>query len=93
MGERKLERIMEPDRRFFLYGYPLQGFSLKFVSGPESAKDIKPGSWLDTWEIVDGKRRFGFGQQRNVAFATKEGAMAAKTELEKAVDVITEVVE
>jgi hypothetical protein len=93
MGERKLERFTVIDNRFFLYGYPLQGFSLKFVSGPDMTKDVKPGSWLDTWETVDGKRRFGFGPQRNVAFATKEDATAAKTELEKAVEIITEVVE
>lgn len=93
MGERKLERISVTDNRFFLYGYPLQGFSLKFVSGPEMAKDIKRGSWLDTWETIEGKRRFGFGPQRNVAFATKEAAIDAKTELEKAVEIITEVVE
>ena len=92
MGETKLECITEPDRRFVLYGYPLQGFSLKFVSGPEMTKDIKPGSLLDTWEIVEGKRRFSFGPQKGVAFSAEEAAMAAKTELEKAVDVITEIV-
>jgi hypothetical protein len=93
MAERKLERIIVADRRFFLYGFPLQGFALKFVSGPEGTKDVKAGSWLDTWEIVDGKRRFGFGPQRNVAFSTKEGAIDAQKELEKAVEIITEVVE
>jgi hypothetical protein len=93
LGERKLERTTVADNRFFLYGYPLQGFSLKFVSGPEMTKDVKPGSWLDTWETIEGKRRFGFGTQRNVALATKEAAIDAKTELEKAVDIITEVVE
>jgi len=93
MGERKLERITVTDNRFFLYGYPLEGFSLKFVSGPDMTKDVKPGSWLDTWEILDGKRRFGFGSQRNVAFPTEEAAVAAKTELEKAVEIITEVVQ
>ena len=93
MGERKLERIFEVDRRFYLYGFPLQGFSLKFVSGPDMTKDIKPGSLLDTWEIVDGKRRFGFGPLKSVSFSTKEAAVDAQTELKRAVDVITEVVE
>jgi hypothetical protein len=93
MGERKLESFTVPDTRFFMYGYPLQGFSLKFVSGPEMTKAIKPGSWLDTWEIIDGKRRFAFGPQKNLAFATKEAAVDAQTELKKAVDITTEVAE
>jgi hypothetical protein len=93
MGERKLERILEVDRRFCLYGFPLQGFSLKFISGPDMTKEIKPGSLLDTWEIVDGKRRFGFGSQKSVSFTTKEAAIDARTELKRAVDVIAEVVE
>ncbi len=92
MGEIKLERITATDRRFSLDGYPLQGFSLKFISGPEVTKDIKPGSWLEIWEFVDGKIRFGFGPQKNVAFPTKEAVVGVQKELNK-VDIITEVVE
>lgn len=91
MGERKLERITVTDNRFFLYGYPLQGFSLKFVSGPDMTKDVKPGSWLDSWQNIEGNVRFNFGPQKSVAFATKEAAIAVQKELEKAVDIITEV--
>jgi hypothetical protein len=93
MGERKLERISVVDHRFFFYAYPLKGFSLRFVSGPEMTKGIKHGSWLDTWETIDGKRHFGFGPQKNVVFATKEAAIDAKKELEKAVDIITDIEE
>lgn len=93
MGERKLETTFITDRRFFLYEFPVQGFSLKFASGPEMTKNIKAGDWLDTWETVEGKRRFAFGPRKNVAFATKEAAIEAKTELEKAVSIITEVAE
>jgi hypothetical protein len=93
MGERKLGSTTVRDNRLFLYDYPLQGFSLKFVSGPEMTKNVKSGSWLDTWETVDGKRRFAFGPRKNVAFATKEAAMDAQTELKKAADIVTEIAE
>lgn len=93
MGERKLESTTAIDNRFFFYAYPLEGFSLKFVSGPDMTKNVKPGSWLDTWETADGKRRFAFGPRKNVAFATKEAAIDAQTELKKAVDIVTEVAE
>jgi len=93
MGERKLESVTAIDNRFLFYTYPMNGFSLRFVSGPEDIKNVTPGWWLDTWEIVAGKRRFSFGPQNNVVFATKETAVEAQTELKKAVDVITEVVE
>ena len=94
MAERKLERYTVRDNRFFLYGYSLlQGFSLTFVSGPEMTKDVKQGSWLDTWETEDGTRTFSFGPRRNLTFGTKEAAVAVKTELERAVEIITEVVE
>jgi hypothetical protein len=56
-------------------------------------KDIKPGFWLDMWEIVDGKRRFTFGPRKNLAFASKQAAMDAQAELKKAVDIITEIAE
>lgn len=93
MGERKLGSTTVRDNRLFLYDCPLQGFSLKFVSGPEMTRNVKQGAWLDTWEIVDGKRRFAFGPRKNLAFGTKEGAIDAQTELKKAVDIITEVAE
>jgi hypothetical protein len=93
MAERKLETGCLTDNRFFLYEFPLQGFSLKFVSGPEMTKNVKPGEWLDRWETVEGKRRFAFGPRKNVAFATKEVAIEAQSELQKAVDIITEVAE
>lgn len=93
MGERKLEQSYITDRRFFLYEFPLQGFSLRFVSGPDLTKDITPGAWLDRWETLDGKRRFAFGPRKNVAFITKEAAIAAQAELEQAVDIVTEVAE
>jgi hypothetical protein len=35
MAERKLESRTVRDNRLFLYDFPLQGFSLKFVSGPQ----------------------------------------------------------
>jgi hypothetical protein len=78
MGERKLETHTEVDRRFFLYEFPLNGFSLRFVSGPEMTKNVCPGEWLDRWETIDGKRRFAFGPRKNVAFASKEAAMEAQ---------------
>ena len=53
----------------------------------------QPGQWLSWWEIRDGKRVFGFGQHKDIVFSTKEAANEAKAELEKAVDVITEVAE
>lgn len=93
MGERKLESTTAIDNRFFFYNYPLEGFSLKFISGPEMTKNVKPGAWLDTWETPDGKRRFAFGPRKNVVFATKEAAIEAQTELKKAVEVVTEVAE
>jgi hypothetical protein len=76
-----------------LYEYPLPGFSLKFVSGPEKTKTIKAGSWLIRWELTQGKRIFGFGEKKTILFPTGEMALAAKTELQKEADVITEVVE
>jgi hypothetical protein len=93
MGERKLESITGIDNTYTFDGYPLQGFSLKFVSGPEMTKAVKPGSWLNTWETVDGKRRFNFGPRKTVVFATEQAAIDAQTELKKAVDVVTEVAE
>jgi hypothetical protein len=91
--ERKLETFKELDRSFRLFEYPLLGFSLRFVSGPEMTKNVQPGEWLSRWTTADGKRVFGFGPYKDIAFASKEEAIAAKTELEKAVDIITEVAE
>jgi hypothetical protein len=93
MGERKLESFSAVDNRFTFDGYPLKGFSLKFVSGPEMTKNVKRGSWLDTWETFEGKRRFGFGPRKTVAFVTEQAAIDAQTELKKAVEIITEVAE
>lgn len=93
MAERTLSTFTEPDRSFRLYQYPVSGFSLKFVSGPEMTKNVKPGHWLSTWDTRDGKRVFGFGPTKDIVFASKEAATDAKTELEKAVEVITEVAE
>jgi len=93
MSERKLERVTVDDRRLFEYGYHPKGFSLKFVSGPELTKDVKPGSWLDSWEVSEGKTRFSFGPRKNVFFATKEVAIAVQTDLKQAVDIITEIAE
>ena len=93
MIERELERDTVLDHGFRFYSYPLQGSSLKFVSGPAMTKDIGKGWWLHTWEIVDGKRRFAFDPQKVLAFPSKEAATAAKDELEKAVGIITEVAE
>ncbi len=93
MAERKLETEQIIDHRFFLYEFPLQGFSLKFVSGPEMTRSVKPGEWLDRWETLDGKRRFAFGPRKNVVFVTRDAAIEAQTELKKAVDIITEVAE
>jgi hypothetical protein len=93
MAEGKLETEYITDRRLFLYEFPLRGFSLKFVSGPEMTKNIKPGEWLDRWEMTEGKRRFAFGPRKNVAFVTKEAAIDAQTELRTFVDVVTEIAE
>jgi hypothetical protein len=93
MGERKLERNTVPDNTFRFASYPVAGFSLKFVSGPELTKDVKPGWWLQKWETADGQRRFLFGPDKDLAFTSKDAAVAAKTELEKAVNIITEVAE
>jgi hypothetical protein len=93
MAERKLERSTAIDNGFFLYDYPVEGFSLKFVSGPELTKDVKKGSWLDSWQNSEGKIQFTFGPQKRVAFNSKETAIAVQRELEKAVDIITEVAE
>lgn len=92
MGERKLETFSEVDRRVFIYDHSGQGFALKFVSGPEGAASLpKAGDWLDRWEAVDGKRRFGFGKNP-VVFTEMKGAEAVQSELKKAVDFVTEIV-
>jgi hypothetical protein len=93
MAERELEKMPDLSMRFRLEGYQLHGFCLKFVSGPDMTKDVQPGSWLDRWETAAGKRRFNFGPQPDVAFASKRAAEDARTELNRAVDIITEVVE
>ncbi len=93
MGERQLESITTTECKLTFDAYPLRGFSLKFVSGPKMTKSVKPGSWLNTWETVDGKRRFNFGPRKNVAFVTEQAAIDAQAELKKAVDIITEVAE
>jgi hypothetical protein len=92
--KRRIECVVVPERRVFLFGYPSAGVSLKYVSGPDETKEIKPGSWLDMWSLENGKRQFHFGSfpQKNAIFATKELALAAKAELEM-VGVITEVAE
>ena len=91
MGERKLRRITEIGRRLYLLDYPVHGLGLKFVSGPEETKDIKLGSWLENWEVRDGKRVFGFGTNKGVIFSTLEDATAVQEQLKSAVDVITEI--
>lgn len=98
MAERKLEVTTKPDNRIVFYSYSLTGeliggFSLKFVSGPALTKNIKPGWWLQHWATGNGKREFLFGPEKILAFASEEAATAAKEELEKAVDIITEVAE
>jgi hypothetical protein len=98
MAERKLEVTTKPDNRIVFYGYSLtgeqmQGFSLKFVSGPTLTKNIKSGWWLQHWATENGQRQFLFGPEKLLAFASKAAATAAKEELEKAVDIITEVAE
>jgi hypothetical protein len=98
MAERKLEVITKPDNRIVFYSYSLTGmqmlgFSLKFVSGPALAQNIKPGWWLQHWATGNGKREFLFGPEKVLAFASEEAATAAKEELEKAVEMITEVAE
>ena len=54
MAERRLESNTVTDNSFRFDNYPLPGFSLKFVSGPEMTKNLKKGWWLHTWETVDG---------------------------------------
>ena len=94
MAERKLESTSVPDNGFRFDAYPsVPGFSLKFVFGPEMTKNVKKGWWLYVWDTVDGKRRFAFDHQKVLAFPSKESAVAAKEELEKAVEIITEVAE
>jgi len=56
-------------------------------------KDVKPGSWLDSWQNSEGEVRFSFRPQKKLSFGTKEAAVAVQKELEKAVDIITEVAE
>jgi hypothetical protein len=99
MAERKLEVTTKIDSRIFFYTYPLGqfaeplGFSLKFVSGPPSTEALKPGWWLQQWITESGKRGFQFGPEKLLAFESKETAIAVKEELQKAVDIITEVTE
>lgn len=87
MGEKKLERTAGIDNTFSFDEYPLKGYSLKFVSGPETTKDVKPGSWLNSWS--EGKVQFTFGPRKTLAFASKEAAEAVRKELEKSVDILT----
>ena len=93
--KRNIERLTVPERRVFLYGFPLEGFSLRYVSGPTETSEIKPGSWLDVWSLENGKRQFHFGSfpEKNVVFATKEQALAAKSELEEMIGLIAELAE
>ena len=93
MGERELERITVPDNTFRFSYSPAIGFSLKFVSGPELTKDLEAGWWLQRWEMIGGQRQFLFGPEKDLAFSSKDAALATKAELEKAVDIITEVAE
>jgi hypothetical protein len=93
LAERKLESDTVLDNSFRFDSYPLPGFSLRFISGPEMTKNLKKGWWLHTWDTVDGKRRFAFDSQKVLVFPSKEAATAAKEELQKAVDIITEVAE
>jgi hypothetical protein len=99
MAERKLEVTTKPDNRVFFYTYSLagfghmEGFSLKFVSGPPMTKDVKPGWWLQHWGMLNGQRQFLFGPEKLLAFVSEQAATAAKEELEKAVDIITELAE
>jgi hypothetical protein len=55
LGNRKLERLIGEERMLFsLWQYPLQGPSLRFVSGPGGmAETVKPGWWLNVWESMD----------------------------------------
>jgi hypothetical protein len=99
MAETKLEVTAKLDTRMYFYTYPLtaaaqrEGFALKLISAPPSEKQVKPGWWLNHWETADGKRVFDFGPDNPVIFASKDGAIATKEELEKKVDIITEVVD
>jgi hypothetical protein len=89
----KIESITVPERRLFLYNCPLRGFSLKYVSGPNETKGIKLGSWLDTCTLENGRRQFHFGSfpEKSLVFESREQALAAQTELQSMVGVITEV--
>lgn len=99
MAERKLEVITKLDNSFRFYTYPLtaaehrERFALKLVSAPPSEKPVTPGWWLNHWNTVDGKREFDFGPANPVVFPSKDAAIAKKEEIEKAVDIVTEVVD
>jgi hypothetical protein len=92
MSERKLSTFTEVDNSVRFYRYPVDGFSLKFVSGPEMTKNVQPGHWLIKWEMRNGNRIFGFGPERDVIFVSREAAKEAQDELKNAVEVVTEVV-
>ena len=93
MAESKLETFTELDNSLKLYQYGLQGFGLKFVSGPEITKNVKAGDWLSRWDEKNGKRIFGFGPTKDVVFVSKEDADLARDELKKTVGVLVEAVE
>jgi hypothetical protein len=93
MADRTLESRITTYSRFFSYEYPVEGFSLKFASGPGMTKDVKPGEWLESWENYRARLTFSFGPQKTIVFVTKEAAIDVQKELERAVDIITTVAE
>ncbi len=88
----RIERFAFADHSVELYPHSLEGFSLRYISGLD---ETKPGAWLDRWETKEGERLFHFGAcaEKSFVFATKENAVAAQTELEYALGVITIVAE
>jgi hypothetical protein len=91
----ELTCIRVPERRAIIRGYRLNGWSLKYVSGPDATNGIKRGAWLNTWALENTMREFGFGSfpEKSLVFATKEEALGAKAELEQMAGVITEIAE
>ncbi|HEY4740373.1 MAG TPA: hypothetical protein VIH76_07255 [Candidatus Acidoferrales bacterium] len=93
MGEKKLKRTLGTDNTFSYDEYSHTGYCLKFISGPELTKDVEPGSWLNSLQFNEGKVQFTFGPSKTLTFVSKEAAEAVRKELEKAVDILTEIAE